>query len=294
MCMCACVCVCDVWPSVFNTVPEGFNPDYQKYKVTESSQLNSALSALTSTHAIVFWFSVHHTHTHTFKSRVWVRLSSRRRCVLSDKDPSQLVHLHSRHPVSSRMQLILLLRADLRSVGLSLTYFSTCTVFLLPHLTFMIHCLTQNQYLILWQKYWGRYLQSVISEPFPTIYSFIIWCVCVYRKHITPVSTHGLDSSSIIYIKRCDLHIGQSVWIYFSIYNLIEEIDACSRVGCSVNVSSYSHSHTSQRRSDWLDHNQSFSTQTGSKWNVSATRSAAARSGSRRRRGLWLFLSCYK
>lgn len=96
------------------------------------------------------------------------------------------------------------------------------------------------------------------------------------------VSTHLADSSSIIYIKRCDLHIGQSFWIYFSVCNLIEEIDACGRVCRSVNVSSYSLSLTSWWQAVWLDHNQSFSTQTENKWNVLATCGVSAWSESRR------------
>lgn len=39
-CVCVCVsvylCVSNAQPVVFNAVPEGFNPDYQEYKVTES------------------------------------------------------------------------------------------------------------------------------------------------------------------------------------------------------------------------------------------------------------------
>lgn len=31
-----CICVCTSQSAVFNAVPEGFNPDYQEHKVTES------------------------------------------------------------------------------------------------------------------------------------------------------------------------------------------------------------------------------------------------------------------
>lgn len=41
MCVKLCLCACNAQPAVFNAVPEGFNPDYQEYKVTESpSQLS--------------------------------------------------------------------------------------------------------------------------------------------------------------------------------------------------------------------------------------------------------------
>lgn len=142
VCVSVYLCACNAQPAVFNAVPEGFNPDYQEYKVTESpSQPGLAYRLLhthTHTHALPFPLSILFTHTRTHKQ------AHTRGVPASDHPLGGAVYPDRKQPgrcvfeadKASRMELTLL-REDLRSTAPSLTYFSIFTAFLLPHLTFM-------------------------------------------------------------------------------------------------------------------------------------------------------------
>lgn len=105
MCVTVYLCACNAQPAVFNAVPEGFNPDYQEYKVTESpSQPSLTLSVHTQTHksphSCFPFFNLSHTRLHTQKGgwrigKGWalVGLSSRGCCVSRNKASSWLVCL---------------------------------------------------------------------------------------------------------------------------------------------------------------------------------------------------------
>ncbi len=242
------MCACNAQPAVFNAVPEGFNPDYQEYKVTESPSQLGLGYRLVHTHAhtllaLSFPLSVPfftHTHTHTMgvpaldyplggavypdRTRHPVGAFSKQTqpphgcsspCCVKTSD-----QLHSAWPISTYSQRYCCLIWHL--------YDASPREILL--------CLTQYEHLILWYSNQCRHLYLYSSW----LDRQLFWTI----PHGW-VSIHLWDSCSIIYIRRCDLHVGQLLWINFSVFNLMVEIDACSRVGWSVYVSSYwlAHSH---------------------------------------------------
>lgn len=92
-------------------------------------------------------------------------------------------------------------------------------------------CFTQYEHSIMWYNNQCRDLYL-----YRTWLRQLLFCA----KSRCWVSIHFWDSCSIIYMRQCDLHIAQLVWINFSMFNLMVEIDACSRAGWSLNVYSCS------------------------------------------------------